>query len=49
MEVHHHTHTDPALGGTTRKKFTHYLPTWLSQSECRSEGVGIWAENKKRI
>jgi hypothetical protein len=25
MEVHAHTHTDPAHGGTSRKKFKHYL------------------------
>ena len=25
MEIHHHTHTDSAQSGTSRKKFTHYL------------------------
>src|SRR6185312_1722631 len=29
MEVHAHTHTDPAHGGTSRKKFTHYLWEFL--------------------
>ncbi len=29
MEVHHHSHTEPAHGGTRRKKFTHYLWEFL--------------------
>jgi hypothetical protein len=29
MEVHAHAHTDPAHGGTSRKKFTHYLWEFL--------------------
>ena len=29
MEVHAHAHTDPAHGGTSRKRFTHYLWDFL--------------------
>ena len=29
MEVHHHSHTDPAHGGTSRKKWTHYFWEFL--------------------
>ena len=29
MEVHPHTHTDPAHGGTSRKRFKHYLWEFL--------------------
>jgi hypothetical protein len=29
MEVHHHTHADPAHGGSSRKKFSHYLWEFL--------------------
>src|SRR5215470_203356 len=29
MEVHHHSHSAPAHGGASRKKFTHYLWEFL--------------------
>src|SRR5918993_807353 len=29
MEVHHHSHSSPASGGTARKKWTHYFWEFL--------------------
>jgi hypothetical protein len=43
MEVHHHTHTDPAHSGTSRKKFTHYL--WEFLMLFLAVFCGFMAEN----
>src|SRR6476661_7914584 len=43
MEVHAHTHTDPARGGTGRKKFTHYL--WEFLMLFLAVFAGFLAEN----
>ena len=43
MEVHTHTHTDPAHSGTSRKKFTHYL--WEFLMLFFAVSLGFYAEN----
>jgi len=43
MEVHHHAHTDPAHGTTSRKKFTHYL--WEFLMLFLAVSLGFYAEN----
>ena len=45
MEVHHHSHTDPAHGGTSRKKFTHYL--WEFLMLFLAVFCGFLAENQR--
>src|SRR5689334_22568917 len=45
MEVHAHTHPDPAHGGTGRKKFTHYL--WEFLMLFLAVLCGFLAENFK--
>ena len=45
MEVHAHTHTDPAHGGTSRKKFTHYL--WEFLMLFLAVFAGFLAENQR--
>jgi hypothetical protein len=43
MEVHHHTHTDPAHSGISRKKFSHYL--WEFLMLFLAVFCGFMAEN----
>lgn len=43
MEVPHHSHTDPAHGGTSRKKFTHYV--WEFLMLFLAVFAGFLAEN----
>src|SRR5882672_3799878 len=45
MEVHAHAHTDPAHGGTSRKKFTHYL--WEFLMLFLAVFCGFLAENQR--
>src|SRR5436190_2836193 len=45
MEVHHHTHKDLAPGGTSRKKFTHYL--WEFLMLFLAVFCGFLAENQR--
>ena len=45
MEVHAHTHTPPASGGTGRKKWTHYL--WEFLMLFLAVFAGFLAENQR--
>ena len=45
MEVHHHSHTAPAQGGTGRKKWTHYL--WEFVMLFLAVFCGFLAENQR--
>jgi hypothetical protein len=45
MEVPHHSHTDPAYSGTSRKKITHYL--WEFLMLFLAVFAGFLAENQR--
>ncbi len=45
MEVHAHTHTAPASGGTGRKKWTHYF--WEFLMLFLAVTLGFFVENKR--
>jgi hypothetical protein len=45
MEVHHHSHSSPATGGTQRKKWTHYF--WEFLMLFLAVFAGFLAENQR--